>query len=134
MPALADRVGLALRDLYDRVCFADDAAAMVTSDAEITTQSRPGYRLPGAGWFISGSSTIAKIGPRSSRCFSLRLSCSTEWRIPAARTALWLGLHQAARPFAAEADLAVDDVLAVPRVLTGTIPEIVEQRHTARDR
>jgi len=51
MPALADRVGLALRDLYDRVCFADDAAAMVTSDAEITTQSRPSYRLPGAGWF-----------------------------------------------------------------------------------
>lgn len=82
MPALADRVGLALRDLYDRVCFADDAAAMVTSDAEITTQSRPSYRLPGAGWFISGSSPIAKIGPRSSRCFSLRLSCSTEWRIP----------------------------------------------------
>jgi len=42
--------------------------------------------------------------------------------------------HQAARPFAAEADLAVHDVLAVPYVLIGTIPEIVEQLHTARDR
>jgi len=42
--------------------------------------------------------------------------------------------HQAARPFAAEADLAVHDVLAVPYVLIGTIPEIVEQLHSARDR
>ncbi len=42
--------------------------------------------------------------------------------------------HQAARPFAAEADLAVHDVLAVPYVLIGTIPEIVEQLHCARDR
>jgi len=42
--------------------------------------------------------------------------------------------HQAARPFAAEADLAVHDVLAVPYVLIGTIPEIVEQMHSARDR
>lgn len=42
--------------------------------------------------------------------------------------------HQAARPFATEADLTVHDVLAVPYVLIGTIPEIVEQLHTARDR
>jgi len=41
---------------------------------------------------------------------------------------------QAARPFAAESDLDVHDVLAVPYVLIGTIDQIVEQLHTARER
>jgi probable F420-dependent oxidoreductase len=42
--------------------------------------------------------------------------------------------HQAARPFAAKQELAVDDVLAVPYMLIGSVGQIIEQLHTARAR
>ncbi len=40
----------------------------------------------------------------------------------------------AARSFAAEAEIGVEDLLAVPYVLVGSIAQVVEQLHSARER